>query len=176
MSKKFKFFLLGSLFLVFLFYSCDEEIATPEVEIVRVGPLGFLVDSSTSIVKIDSIVFQVLNGVEAILKGSYTEFYRIGGVGGSDEFLYSTPRCGNMDLRLKARIGKKPIGEPDTLYYTYLFNYPLNVKEAVEALYSGDPKEWLSVEARVHFYGISYYDLKDTFTVTHSWELRRVEE
>lgn len=136
------------------------------------GEPAYLVDLAhyTDEVLVDTIIFRVRNGVEAIVDGYYVEFYRGMQAGEDNEKLYQSPKYSDLDLFIEA-----PLNLTDTLE-TYLLFWPIRVRKAVKKMYS-EPFDtaWQAVQARVHFYGTDAYGDDTEFDVIKDFSLIRAE-
>lgn len=126
----------------------------------------------TDQVIVDTVVFVVKNGVEAILKGSYVEFYRGTAVNEPNEYLYSSPKYGDMSMHLSAS-DEVGLSEADT---NFLYNFPLRIRKAVKKMYS-EPYDtaWQALSAKVYFYGTDAYNDADSFKVYYNYIITRTE-
>ena len=163
MKKKLLLVLLFVLPLIVVL-SCIPNPA-PEVEITTFTQYKFSVLPGDSLGFIDTLGFEVKNGVDAILQGMYIDYYKSYWDGHEQKF--TTTHYYALGTFLPAS------SDSDTIK-VYLLNFPVPMKDAVNALYA-DPNI-RSMRGTMHFIITDAYGNGKRIDLTHGigiWRLNK---
>ncbi len=146
------------LAVIAFIWGCAEYAPTPEVTISYYEPIGFLVPNDTTqfLDTLSEVDFKVINGVDAYIEYLTVNYYN------GDTYLFSDNSPQSCPIYLSG--GATDMRTDSFVVVTYLWNYPVNIKEGIKYMYSNSTIN--SLTAEVVFHGHAYYDENNTFTTS----------
>jgi len=79
--------------------SCTKDILNPDIEAIRISPLGFYLIDPVGVIPIDSVVLTATNSQDAHITGYFWEFYDYTG-----ELFYTAPEPFPMDVEISGLV------------------------------------------------------------------------
>jgi hypothetical protein len=97
------------LFLVLM--SCEQEILAPDIDAVRISPLGYYIIDAVRVVPVDTVVLVPRNSQDATIIGFTWEFYDY-----NDNLIYAAPEPFPLSVKVPGLV------EPACDCTTYIYN------------------------------------------------------